>query len=63
VAGQDTVPDGPPMQREPHVGTAIVHSVDLALVEKERERTTSDSNGHATGRAYIVESSSSHEVS
>jgi hypothetical protein len=63
VAGQDAIPDGPPVQRKSHVGAAIVHSVHLVLVEEECERTTSDSNGHATGGAHIVKSSGSHEVS
>jgi hypothetical protein len=37
VAGQDTVPDAPPVQGESHVGTAIVHGVYPAVVEEERE--------------------------
>jgi hypothetical protein len=62
VAGQDAVLYGPPVQREPHVGTAIVHSVYLAVVEEERKRTTGEADGDATGGAHVVQPTGSHEV-
>jgi hypothetical protein len=60
VAGQDTVAYAPPVQGEPHVGTAIVHGVYPAVVEEERKRTTGDAHRHTTGGAYVVKPSSSH---
>ena len=62
VTGQDTVLYGPSVQREPHVGTAVIHSVHLAVVEKERERTTSEADGDAPGGAHLVQPTDSHEV-
>jgi hypothetical protein len=62
VAGQDAILYGPPVQREPHVGTAVIHSVHLAVVEKERERTTSEANRDAPGGAHLVQPTDSHEV-
>ena len=62
VTGQDTVLYGPSVQREPHVGTAVIHSVHLAVVEKERERTTSKADGDAPGDAHLVQPTDSHEV-
>ena len=63
VAGQDAVAYAPPVQREPHMGAAIVHRVYHALVEEERKRVTGDPDGHPTGSTNIIQLSSSHEVS
>jgi hypothetical protein len=54
VAGQDAVPDRPPVQGKAHVGAAVVHGMYLATVEKEHQRTTSDADGEAACGAYIV---------
>jgi hypothetical protein len=54
VAGQDAVLYGPSVQREPHVGAAVVHGVYPAVVEEERERTTVDADGKAACGAHIV---------
>jgi hypothetical protein len=54
VAGQDAVAYAPPVQGEPHVGTAIVHGVHAAIVEEERQRVTGDLDRHAAGGAHIV---------
>ena len=35
VTGQDAVLDRAPVQRKPHVGTAVVHGVDLSVVVVE----------------------------
>ena len=63
VAGQDAVAYAPPVQGEPHVGAAIVHSVYQAVVEEERKRVTGDPDGHPTSSTHIIQSSGSHEVS
>jgi len=44
------------------VGTAVVHSVYLAVVEEERERTADKADGDAPGGAYLVQPPGSHEV-
>jgi len=62
VAGQDAILYGPPVQREPHVGTAIIHSVYLAAVEEERERTTGEADGDAPGSADLLQPSGSHQI-
>ena len=62
VAGQDAVAYAPPVQGEPHMGTAIVHGVHAAVMEEERQRVTGDPDGHATGGAHIVQPAGSHEV-
>ena len=54
VTGQDAVAHAPPVQREPHVGAAIVHGVHAAVVEKERQRVTGDPNGQLTASAHVV---------
>jgi len=50
------------VQREAHVGTAIVHGVYPAIVEEERERVSGDPDGGATSGAYVLQASGSHEV-
>ena len=62
VTGQDAILYGPPVQREPHVGTAIIHSVYLAVVEEERQRASADSDGDAPGGAHLVQPTGSYEV-
>jgi hypothetical protein len=54
VAGQDAVPNRPPVQGKPHVGAAVVHGMCLATVGKARQRTTSDVDGEAACGVYIV---------
>jgi len=62
VTGQDAVLYSPPVQREAHVGTAIVHGVYLAVVEEERERTTGEADGDAPSSEDLVQPSGSHQI-
>src|SRR5215218_7424225 len=62
VTGQDAVSYRPAVQRESHMGAAVVHSVYLAAVEEERERVTGDTDVHLTGGTHVVQPGGSHEV-
>ena len=37
VAGKDSVPDAAPFQGKAHVGTTVVHSVNLAVVKEDSD--------------------------
>src|SRR5215217_2148245 len=62
VAGQDALLQGAPMQGELHMRTSIVHGVYPAIVEEEGERVSADADEGATGGAYVLQASGSHEV-
>jgi hypothetical protein len=44
------------------VRTAVVHGVYLAVMEEERERTTSEADGDAPGGAYLLQPTGSYKV-
>ena len=62
MAGQDAVLQGAPVQREPHVGTAVVHGVYPAVMEEECERVAGNPDRDATSGAHVVQPSGSHEA-
>jgi hypothetical protein len=44
------------------VRTAVVYRIYLAVVEEERERTTSEADGDAPGGAYLFQPTNSHKI-
>jgi hypothetical protein len=50
------------VQREPHVGIAIIQGVHSTLMEEERERVAGDTDRGATGGTHVVQLGGPHEA-
>ncbi len=53
VAGEDPVADRATVEREAHVWAAVVHGVDLVVLDKEANRVPVDVNDKATRRQQL----------
>ena len=61
VAGENAVGDGPPMQRESQVRTAIVERVDPIVVADHQDRAALALDHHHPLRPQLVEAGDTHE--
>ena len=61
VAGENAVGDGPPMQRESQVRTAVVEGVDAIVVADHQDRAALALDHHHPLRPQLVEAGDTHQ--